>query len=57
MTWYEILIILVSAAFVIGVIAWSIVRRKRGKTCCSDCGSCPHCSGCARKSEKQEKKS
>lgn len=48
MTWYEILIIVAACAFVVGVIAWQIVRRKRGKGGCDECGgSCAHCSGCS----------
>ncbi len=44
MTWYEILIIVLAAAFVIGVVVWQIVRRRRGKGGC-DCG-CSSCAGC-----------
>jgi len=47
MTGGEIALIVAAAAFVLGVIIWQIVRRKKGKTgcdCCSDCCSCGHCS-------------
>ena len=37
MTWYEILIIVLAAAFVAGVFGWRIVRKKLGKGGC-DCG-------------------
>ena len=46
MQWYEILIIVLSAAFVVGVGVWQVIRRKKGKggcDCCSDCTHCPHC--------------
>ncbi len=45
MQWYEILIIVVAAAFVVGVAVWSVVRRKKGKTDCG-CG-CSGCAGCS----------
>ena len=31
MTWWEILIIVLIAAFVVGYIAYAIIRRKQGK--------------------------
>ena len=45
MQWYEILVIVFAAAFVVGVAIWQIVRRKKGKGCCdcSSCSACPHC--------------
>ena len=47
MQWYEILIIVLACAFVAGVIAWRIIRKKQGKSgcdCCDGCGgSCPAC--------------
>lgn len=46
MQWYEILIIALAVAFVSGVIAWQIVRKKKGKDgcgCCSECTRCNHC--------------
>lgn len=39
MQWYEILVIVLAAAFVVGVGVWQIIRRKKGKVgcdCCSD---------------------
>ena len=57
MQWYEILIIVLAASFVVGIGIWQIVRRKKGKggcDCCSDCTHCPHCKG---KEEKKETKS
>ena len=42
MTWYEILIIVLAAAFVIGVFGWRLVRQKAGR------GGCGRgCSGCS----------
>ena len=57
MTWYEILIIVLAAAFVIGVAAWRIVRRRQGKGGC-DCGcsDCSHCTACASDTRKQTDK-
>lgn len=59
MTWYEIFVIVLAAAFVIGVFAWRIIRRKQGKGGC-DCGcsDCSHCSACAsaHKKKSEEKK-
>lgn len=53
MQWYEILIIIFAALFVVGVIVWQIIRKKQGKSGC-DCGSCSHCSGCAACKAKAE---
>lgn len=47
MTWWEILIIVLIAAFVVGYIAYAIVRRKQGKGGCDCCGGCSGCSGCS----------
>lgn len=48
MTWWEILIIVLIAAFVVGYIAYAIVRRKQGKGGCDCCGgSCSGCSDCS----------
>ncbi len=56
MSWWEILLIIAACAFVVGVIAASVIRRKQGKTGCGcDCGGCSGCSGCsACASEKKE---
>ena len=54
MSWWEILIIVAAAAFVVGVAIYSIVRKKQGKNSCGcDCG-CSGCNGCP--SQKREKK-
>ena len=58
MQWYEILLIVLAAAFVLGVVVWQIIRKKQGKSGC-DCGDCSHCEGCsvcAEKAKKKEKK-
>lgn len=50
MQWYEILIIVLAAAFVVGVAIWSVIRRKKGKTDCGcGCSGCSGCSGCKPK--------
>ena len=56
MLWYEILLIVAAAAFVLGIIVWQIIRKKQGKGGC-DCG-CSNCpSGCScAKAKKQEPK-
>ena len=57
MTWYEILIIVLAAAFVAGVFGWRIVRKKPGKGGC-DCGcsDCSHCTACSAAKKAKEKK-
>lgn len=57
MTWYEILIIVLAAAFVVGVFGWRIVRKKQGKGGC-DCGcsDCSHCAACSAAKKAKEKK-
>lgn len=58
MQWYEILLIVAAAAFVVGIAVWQIVRRVKGKGGC-DCGcaNCPGCSSChTRKDGGKEKK-
>ena len=62
MQWYEILIIVLAAAFVVGIAVWQIIRRKKGKVgcdCCSACsGQCPHCTAKApAQTADEEKKS
>lgn len=49
MQWYEILVIVLAAAFVIGVSVWQIVRKKKGKSGCDCCSECTHCSHCKPK--------
>ncbi len=47
MSWWEILIIVLAAGFVVAVTVGSIVRRKHGKSGCGcDCSSCPSCPHC-----------
>ena len=48
MTWWEILIIIAVAAFVVGYIVWAAVRRKRGNGCagCSACRKPPEDTQC-----------
>ena len=57
MTWYEILIIVLAAAFVAGVVGWRLVRKKLGKGGC-DCGCSdrPHCTSCPPAQKAKEKK-
>ena len=40
----EIIVIVLAVAIVISVIITSFIRRKKGKTCCSDCSKCSCCS-------------
>ena len=54
MQWYEILLIVLAASFVVGVGVWQIVRRIRGKGGCDcDCASCAGCSKCREKKEQK----
>lgn len=42
----EIIVIVCSLLFVVGVIVWSIVRKKQGKSSCG-CGECDgNCAKC-----------
>lgn len=55
MLWYEYLIIGLAAAFVLGVIVFTVVRKRQGKSSCG-CDCCGgNCSACMQK-EKQENK-
>ena len=56
MQWYEILIIVLAAAFVIGIGVWQIVRRKKGKGGCDCCLDCAHCSRCKEQAPSKDKK-
>ncbi|MGN0823094.1 MAG: FeoB-associated Cys-rich membrane protein [Candidatus Gallimonas sp.] len=47
MSWYEILIIVASCAFVVGVAAMQVVRKKKGKSGCDCCRDCSACSACS----------
>lgn len=52
MTWWEILIIIAVAAFVVGYIVCAAVRRKRGKGGCGcGCDGCAGCSACRKPPE------
>ena len=57
MTWYEILIIVLAAAFVSGVFGWRIVRKRLGRGGC-DCGcsDCSHCTACSAAKKAKERK-
>lgn len=50
MEWYEILIIVAAALFVIGVVTVSVVRKIQGKSGCG--GNCSCCNGCSSKKTK-----
>lgn len=48
----EIVLVLFCALVVVGVVAASFVRRKRGKPGCGcDCADCGHCAACGRKKQ------
>ena len=51
----EILLIVLCAAIVIGVIAASVIRKKKGRSACN-CGSvdCPFASSCKGCEEKKK---
>lgn len=57
MSWWEILIIVLAAGFVVGVAVTTVIRKKKGKMGC-DCGcsSCPHCAACHKTPSEGEKK-
>ena len=57
MTWYEILIIVLAAAFGAGVFGRGIVRKKLGKGG-RDCGcsDCSHWTACSAAQKAKEKK-
>lgn len=55
MNWYEILIIVAAAAFVLSIVVWQIVRKKKGKSGCDCCGECTHCPHCKPKSQNPNK--
>ncbi len=55
MSWWEILIIIAAVAFVVGVIAVGIIRKKQGKTSCDCGGDCSGCSCCSHAQETQGK--
>ncbi len=48
MTWWEILIIIAAAGFVVAVAAFSIRRKLQGKSSCDGCNGCNGCcTGCS----------
>ena len=52
MSWWEILIIIAAASFVVGYIVYAVVRRKQGKGGCDcNCSGCPSCSACRREQD------
>ncbi|MDE6565710.1 MAG: hypothetical protein K2L47_01440 [Clostridia bacterium] len=54
----EIVVIVCSILFVIGVTVWTIIRKKKGKsTCgCGECdGNCAHCREALKKAREQMK--
>ncbi len=57
MLWYEYLIIGLAAAFVLGVIVFTVLRKKQGKSGCGcDCGCCGgSCSSCKQKEGRENK--
>ena len=56
MQWYEIFLIVLACAFVLGVIIWRVIRRLHGKIGCDECGgSCAGCCHCAVKKEPKQK--
>ncbi len=55
MSWWEILIIVASAAFVLGVVVFTVIRKKQGKSSCGcDCAHCSGCPACAPKGESKK---
>lgn len=56
MEWFEYLIILAAAAFVITVIVVSIRNRINGKSSCSECSmNCPSCGKTCHKFKNKSK--
>ena len=56
MNWYEYLIIVAAALFVVGVIVWRIVRKVQGKGGCDCGGNCSGCGGCSTCRENRPRK-
>ena len=46
MSWWEILLIIAAAGFVVTVFVVSVIRRKQGKSSCDCGGNCSACMGC-----------
>ena len=48
MTWIDYVIIAVLAVAVLGIIAYLVKEKRRGKSGCGcGCGGCPHANACA----------
>ncbi len=55
MTWWEILIVIAAAGFVVAVAAFSIRRKMQGKSSCEGCsGCCSSCHMCHPKTEEKK---
>ena len=55
MTWWEILIVIAAAGFVVAVAAFSIRRKMQGKSSCDGCsGCCASCHMCHPKTEEKK---
>ncbi len=56
MTPIEIIVIIACVLIVGGVIAHSIINKKKGKTSCGcDCSNCSSCKRCDKNTEKKDK--
>ena len=54
MSWWEILLIVAAGAFVVTVVTYNIIRKKKGKGGCGcGCSGCSSCPGCSSKEEKK----
>lgn len=54
MSWWEILLIVASCAFVVTVVVYNIIRKKKGKGGCGcGCSGCSGCNGCSSKEQKK----
>jgi len=53
----DIIIIAVLAAAIVGIVAFLVIRKKKGISGCGcGCTSCPHAGGCPSSKEKTEEK-
>ena len=53
----DIIIIAVLAAAIVGIVAFLVIRKKKGISGCGCvCTSCPHAGGCPSSKEKTEEK-
>ena len=55
MSWWEILLIVAAAGFVVAVAVGSVIRKKQGKSSCDCGGNCAMCPAC-KHTPKDEKK-